>query len=216
MRAVAAAAIFAAAALSAAAGWMGALNQAEGWYIYVAGMVADGLMPYRDFFFTQAPVMPLVYSAFAGAWECLGLLGARLVTLGFGAFSIVFALGIARNLAPEGRKGYAALIAFMLLGCNLYHLYYLAILPRQTHHRSRIRNHSRTRKHLRKAPVRTWDKDSYRPQANHLLNTKAIRLLPPLLPAVWGRSGQFDCMQFLQKDISDGKVYNQDYYLPAD
>jgi hypothetical protein len=42
MKAAAAVAVSAAAVLSAAAVWMGALNQDEGWYVYAAGMVADG------------------------------------------------------------------------------------------------------------------------------------------------------------------------------
>lgn len=127
MRVMAALSVLASAVLAAAAVWMGALNQDEGWYVYAAQLVAEGLLPYRDFFFTQAPVMPIVYSAFDCVWEAFGLLGARVLTLGFGLFSIVFAVGIALNLAPEGKKGYAAVVAFLLLGCNLYHLYYLAI-----------------------------------------------------------------------------------------
>ncbi|MBP8656293.1 MAG: hypothetical protein KBI43_07630, partial [Kiritimatiellae bacterium] len=42
--------------------WMGELNQDEGWYLYAAKQMGEGLWPYRDFAFTQAPMLPLVYS----------------------------------------------------------------------------------------------------------------------------------------------------------
>ena len=51
--------------LGAAAVWMGGINQDEGWYLYAANLVAEGKVPYRDFAYTQGPVMPFVYSAFA-------------------------------------------------------------------------------------------------------------------------------------------------------
>lgn len=120
-------ALFAFAVLAGAAVMLGGLNQDEGWYLYAANLVAEGKMPYRDFFYTQGPLLPLVYSAFTPAWETLGLLGGRLVTVAIGFLSIVFAAALARLLAPEGRKREAGVIAFMLLSCNLYHVYYLSI-----------------------------------------------------------------------------------------
>ena len=120
-------AVFAFAVLGAAAVWLGGLNQDEGWYLYAANLCAEGKVLYRDFFFTQGPVMPTIYDGFTWVWQKWGLLGARIFTLTLGFAGICFATGLARSLAPEGRKGEAALIAFMLLGCNLYHLYYVAI-----------------------------------------------------------------------------------------
>ena len=113
--------------LGAAAVWMGGLNQDEGWYLYAANLVAEGKMLYRDFFYTQGPEMPRLYSFFTWVWSRWGLLGARALTLAIGLAGIVLAAGLARHLAPEGRKGDAALVTFLLLGCNLYHLYYVAI-----------------------------------------------------------------------------------------
>ena len=120
-------AISAFAVLGAAAVWMGGLNQDEGWYLYAANLVAGGKVPYRDFAYTQGPILPIVYSAFVGVWKHGGLLGARIFTLALGAFGLLFALATARRLAPEGKKDAAALVVFLLLGCNLYHLYYVAI-----------------------------------------------------------------------------------------
>ena len=114
-------AVLAALVLGAAAVWLGGLNQDEGWYLYAANLVAEGQMPYRDFAFTQGPAMPYVYSLFAGIWRNYGLLGARIFTLAIGLLSIGVAMLIARRINGS------ALVVFLLLGCNLYHLYYLAI-----------------------------------------------------------------------------------------
>ena len=120
-------AVFGFACLAAAAVWMGGLNQDEGWYLYAANLVAEGRMPYRDFFYTQGPMLPIVYSAFAWVWKTWGILGARIFTLGIGTFGILLAAALARRLAPEGRKGEAALAVLFLLGSNIYHLYYVTI-----------------------------------------------------------------------------------------
>ena len=53
---------FAFAVLAFAAVWLGGLNQDEGWYLYAARLVGEGKLPYRDFFFTQGPVLPFIYS----------------------------------------------------------------------------------------------------------------------------------------------------------
>ena len=115
------------AVLCAAAVWMGGLNQDEGWYLYAAKLVAEGKIPYRDFFYTQAPAMPFAYAAFAWAWAPGGLLSARAFTLVVGLCGVAFACGIARRLSAPGRRDVAALTTFFLLAVNLYHLYYLAI-----------------------------------------------------------------------------------------
>ncbi len=127
MRVFWALAVFAFVVLGAAAVWLGGLNQDEGWYLYAANMVAEGKMLYRDFFYTQGPWMPRFYKSFTWVWGAWGLLGARIFTLTLGVVGMGFAVGLARRLAPEGRKDVAALATFMLLGCNLYHLYYVAI-----------------------------------------------------------------------------------------
>ena len=120
-------AVCAFAVLAAAAVWMGGLNQDEGWYLYAANLVSEGRIPYRDFFYTQGPLLPLVYSLFTPIWSLGGILGARIFTLAIGTAGIVIAALLSRRLAPEGRKDHAAVITLMLLGCNLYHVYYLAI-----------------------------------------------------------------------------------------
>lgn len=114
-------------ALAVAAVWLGGLNQDEGWYLYAANLVSEGQIPYRDFFFTQGPVMPLVYSTFAVLWKAFGLLGGRILTLLIGFVGIIFLVVLSRRLVPASRRTLVGLVVFLLLGCNLYHLYYNAI-----------------------------------------------------------------------------------------
>jgi hypothetical protein len=90
-------------------------------------MICEGKMPYRDFAYTQGPLMPLVYSAFRRVWDVWGILGARIFTLLVSMVGIVFAVALAGRLAGGRNRTFAALAVFLLLGCNLYHLYYLAI-----------------------------------------------------------------------------------------
>ena len=114
-----------------AAVWFGGLNQDEGWYLYAAQMVRSGYMPYRDFFYTQGPAMPFVYSVLSPLWGrgalLQGLLGGRIVTLAFGLLGGVCAVALARRLVPHPRRGVAGLTVFALLLCNLYHLYFVTI-----------------------------------------------------------------------------------------
>lgn len=115
------------AVLAFAAIWLGGLNQDEGWYLYAAQMVSEGNGLYRDFFYTQGPLMPILYAPLAWVWRDGGLLCARILTCFIGLAGIAFAAALARMLAPQGRKGAAGVIAFLLLGCNLYHVYYTSI-----------------------------------------------------------------------------------------
>ena len=120
-------ALVALAVLAAAAVWMGGLNQDEGWYLYAANLVAEGKTPYSDFFYTQGPVLPYVYAPFSWIWRLSGLLGARIFNLVLGLAGITFFAMTAWRLAPTGRKPHAALVTLVLLGCNIYHVYYIAI-----------------------------------------------------------------------------------------
>ena len=113
--------------LYAASVWFGNLNQDEGWYLYAARAVADGRLPYRDFFFTQGPVMPYLYGVFAPFWSPHGVLGGRIFTAVLGLLSGVLAAGLARRAVPSPRAAEAGLIAFALTACNLYHVYFTTI-----------------------------------------------------------------------------------------
>ena len=113
--------------LASAAVWMGGLNQDEGWYLYAAQLVGEGRKPYADFFYTQGPLMPILYSLISFSWESFGLLGARIATCLIGLSGILCFASLASLLAPEGRRRTAFVAVFLLLGCNLYHVYYVSI-----------------------------------------------------------------------------------------
>jgi len=120
-------AVAAAVVLYAFAVWFGNLNQDEGWYLYAARRVADGAAPYRDFFFTQGPVMPYVYGAFSGLWSPYGVLGGRVATACLGLLGCVLAALLARRAVPSQRAAEAGTVAFALTACNLYHVYFTTI-----------------------------------------------------------------------------------------
>lgn len=105
----------------------GNLNQDEGWYLYAARCVSDGLHPYKDFFYTQAPLMPWFYSWFDGLWAPFGVLGGRVFTAVLGFLSSICIASMAVRAVSRERSHEAGLIAFALVGCNLYHVYFTTI-----------------------------------------------------------------------------------------
>jgi len=115
-------------ALLAANLFLGNLNQDEGWYLYAARLVSQGQMPYRDFAFTQAPVLPLVY-AWIQPWIQAGGLGAgRAFTALLGLAAALCASLLAVRLAPPERRQGAALISFILVLVNVYQSYYFTVV----------------------------------------------------------------------------------------
>lgn len=117
-------AILAAGGLGLANLVLGELNQDEGWYLYAARLVSEGQLPYRDFAFTQAPLLPLVYSLAQPLVEHGGLAAGRALTLLLTLASAGFAAATARRLAPPGQAGWAALAAFTLAAVNVYQSYF--------------------------------------------------------------------------------------------
>ena len=96
----------AAAALALVNVWFGPLNQDEGWYLLAAQNVSRGMTPYRDFLYTQGPVLPWVYGVFSGVWSPGGVLGGRLFTAAIGLLAALFFSVLAGALA--GRRDRAA------------------------------------------------------------------------------------------------------------
>lgn len=114
-------------ALYAANIWFGLLNQDEGWYLYAALETSRGHMLYRDFFFTQGPVLPVVYGWLAPLWSPFGVMGGRILTalLGLGG-GVLVALLAARAVAREQRMA-AGILAFAFTAANVYHSYFTTI-----------------------------------------------------------------------------------------
>ncbi len=114
--------------LSAANLYWGDLNQDEGWYLYSARQVAEGKVPYRDFAFTQAPVLPFVYASALSWVERWGIAGGRLFTVVLGLAGILLASALAARLAAPDRRGLSAALAFMLISGNVYQSYFTTVV----------------------------------------------------------------------------------------
>lgn len=114
--------------LSALNLWMGELNQDEGWYLYAARQITEGRMPYRDFAFTQPPLLPLVYS-WAFHWVGrFGLLGGRVLTWLFGTLGMLSAVWLALRTGPRRAQRLTAGLGFILMAINLYQSYFTTVV----------------------------------------------------------------------------------------
>ena len=115
-------------ALSGINVWMGELNQDEGWYLYAAKQMAEGRIPYRDFAFTQPPMLPLVYS-WAYPWVGqFGLLGGRAVTWAFGTLGLLFATWLAMRAGPRKAQRLTGGLCFILIAMNVYQSYFTTVV----------------------------------------------------------------------------------------
>ncbi len=104
------------------------LNQDEGWYLYGAGLINEGLKPYIDFATTQGPVMQYVYSFFWWIVEKWGVLGGRFLTAGFGVAAIGLAVLAAWRVMPPRKRGLGALVVLCLAGLNVYQLFFFTVV----------------------------------------------------------------------------------------
>lgn len=84
------------------------INADEGWYLHAASLVMDGELPYRDFAFTQTPLLPYVYGPFQGIFGNSLILG-RWTT--FAMSSIGMLLWLLVCLKAHGPKQGCLLIA---------------------------------------------------------------------------------------------------------
>ncbi len=108
--------------------WMGELNQDEGWYLYAAGQIREGRWPYRDFAFTQPPLLPLVYS-WGYSWvERFGVAGGRALTWCFGALGLLSAVWLSMRTGPRKVQRFTAGLCAILLAVNLYQSYFTTVV----------------------------------------------------------------------------------------
>ncbi len=108
--------------------WMGELNQDEGWYLYAARQITEGRLPYRDFAFTQPPLLPLVYSAVYPWIGNFGLLGGRVLTWIFGAMGLLTTIWLALRTGPRAAQRLTAGACFILVAINLYQSYFTTVV----------------------------------------------------------------------------------------
>ena len=107
---------------------LGNLNQDEGWYLYTAGLVAEGQLPFRDFAYTQGPIMAAVYAVANPIIERFGVAGGRALTVCFALCALFLSAACAKRLAPSGWRTAATLLCVILLGINVYHSYYTTVV----------------------------------------------------------------------------------------
>ncbi len=97
------------------------LNQDEGWYLYAAEQVTKGRLPYRDFAYTQGPVMPIVYAMARPLVAEHGLVAGRWFTFALSGLALGLTALLAGRSAAPGWRCFSAVVALVLLGCNVYH-----------------------------------------------------------------------------------------------
>ena len=102
--------------------WMGQLNMDEGWYLYASKLVYAGFLPYRDFAYTQTPLLPYVYGLpllFQSS-----ILTGRLTSLACSVTALLVFLRVARRYGGEPAM---ALTAWLVVTFT-YGLYFAAIV----------------------------------------------------------------------------------------
>jgi hypothetical protein len=104
--------------LGATALWWSPLNQDEGWYLLSAQRVSQGYLPYRDFAYTQGPVLPYVYQGAVPLIRSFGLLGGRLYSFLWSLLSLLLILLSLKQHHQKGTALFAMTLAVSLLGLN--------------------------------------------------------------------------------------------------
>jgi hypothetical protein len=74
--------------------WFGRINHDEGWYLYASRLVYEGSLPYRDFAYFQAPLLPFVYGLPQKLFG-IGITTGRLTSFVLGAGVVVLAARLA-------------------------------------------------------------------------------------------------------------------------
>lgn len=94
------------------------INQDEGWYLQAGKMVFDGKLPYKDFMYTQTPLLPYIYGWTVGI-SSGNLLFARLISVIFCTISLVVSFFASKSLFGRDASIISALIfmgSFQVIG----------------------------------------------------------------------------------------------------
>jgi hypothetical protein len=100
--------------------FLGQANADEGWYLYASKLVYQGNLPYRDFAYTQMPLLPYIYGLPQIVFTPSIYLG-RATSVLFSITAFLVCIVIAHRYA--GRMG-AGLTA-LLLGTFTYGIYFI-------------------------------------------------------------------------------------------
>ena len=95
--------------------WLGQANSDEGWYLYASKLVFLGQVPYRDFAYTQMPLLPYIYGVVQIVQPSLFL--GRLTSIFFSVGALGLGILTARKYAGERAGALTALLlASFILG----------------------------------------------------------------------------------------------------
>jgi hypothetical protein len=115
-------------ALHAANLYCGDLNQDEGWYLHAARQIRAGLLPYRDFLFSQAPVVAYAFALLEPLWRVSPIAGGRLLNAALGFTGALLAAWAAARMAPPAVRRYAAITCLVLIADNIYQSYFTTVI----------------------------------------------------------------------------------------
>lgn len=101
---------------------LGEANADEGWYLYASRLVMQGALPYRDFAYTQMPLLPYVYGPLQILHE--SVLFGRLTSVLLSIGTLVMCMVVARRYA--GTR--ASAITVMLFSALTFCVYYVSIV----------------------------------------------------------------------------------------
>jgi len=102
---------------------MGQLNADEGWYLYASHLVYQGKLPYRDFAYTQTPLLPYVYGLvqmLPGSRLYLG----RMTSYVLSGVNLALCISIARRLSGSR----AAALTTLFCATFVYGIYFTVIV----------------------------------------------------------------------------------------
>ena len=94
---------------------LGRLTGDEGWYLHSGRLVTEGKLPYRDFFFTQPPLLPYFYGS---VLRCIGegYYGGRMLSF----FLLMASMGILWKISRDLSGPVGGAVATALVGLNLF------------------------------------------------------------------------------------------------
>jgi len=101
----------------------GQINADEGWYLYASKLVYSGLLPYKDFAFTQTPLLPYVYGLPQIFFPQSIYLG-RITSIVFSTIAFILSITIAKKFGGKT----AATITALLGATFTYGIYYQSIV----------------------------------------------------------------------------------------
>lgn len=96
---------------------LGQTNTDEAWYLYASKLIYQGQMPFRDFAFTQTPLLPYIYGV-SQVWRSSIALG-RVVSVIISLGVLLLGIAIARRYAGA-RGGACAALFFAAFTFGIY------------------------------------------------------------------------------------------------